>query len=198
MKKQLQIIMIGTYKYYLDTNYGELRNIKNPHDCLCFNKYVSIEDNIRNFKILDVLRKKDKKVWWFEKFHYENESLCQIFMMDENDKIILNDEQIADKIINWYSENTIIQELPSEYKNYNYEKENGKICPVCSKKLIFQKDEFFHDKILNVWICEGHKLSEIESEIELKDSELIEHIKAKEQGKLTIFVPKNYDDYYGE
>lgn len=64
--------------------------------------------------------------------------------------------------------------------NYDYEKENHKTCPVCGKTIDYHVDGFYHDKVLNVWICRDHKLSEIEQHIKLQDQETIDFIREGE------------------
>lgn len=65
--------------------------------------------------------------------------------------------------------------------NYDYEKENYKTCPVCGKTIDYHVDGFYHDKVLNVWICRDHKLKEIEQHIKLQDQETIDFIREKEE-----------------
>lgn len=71
--------------------------------------------------------------------------------------------------------------------NYNYEKENFKICPVCGKTIDYHIDGFYHDQVLNVWICRDHTLLEISQHIQLKDEGLIEFIA---QGELPIICAR--------
>ena len=63
---------------------------------------------------------------------------------------------------------------------YDYEKENYKTCPVCEIEIDYHVAGFYHDTILNVWICRDHKLQEIEQHIKLKDEKLIRFIQEGE------------------
>jgi len=63
---------------------------------------------------------------------------------------------------------------------YDYEKENLKICPVCNKTIDYHIDGFYHDEVLNIWICRDHTLKEILKVVKLKDKELIKFIKESE------------------
>ena len=64
--------------------------------------------------------------------------------------------------------------------NYDYEKENFKKCPVCGNEIDYHTKGFYHDQVLNVWICRKHKLEEIEQHIKLQDKGTIGFIMASE------------------
>jgi len=70
--------------------------------------------------------------------------------------------------------------VTSTSKKYDYKRENFKECPVCSRIIDYQRDGFYHDTVLNKWMCRDHKLKEILKVIKLKDKELIEFIKDSE------------------
>jgi hypothetical protein len=70
---------------------------------------------------------------------------------------------------NWYSR-----------MKYSYSKENFKICPVCNKTIDYRIHGFYHDKVLNIWICRDHTLEEILKVAKLKDKGLIRFIKKSE------------------
>lgn len=72
-------------------------------------------------------------------------------------------------------------------KNYDYEKENFKNCPVCSKTIDYHFDGFYHDQVLNVWICRDHKLEDINKCIKLKDEKLIRFI---QDGEADLVCPR--------
>jgi len=61
-------------------------------------------------------------------------------------------------------------------QDYDYEKENHKTCPVCLKVIDYHFHGFFHDEVLNVWICRDHKLAEILKVIGLRDEKVIRFI----------------------
>jgi len=71
--------------------------------------------------------------------------------------------------------------------NYDYEKENFKLCPVCGKTIDYHVDGFYHDQVLNIWICRDHKLEEINKIIQLKDEKLIRFI---QNGEADLVCPR--------
>lgn len=60
---------------------------------------------------------------------------------------------------------------------YDYNKENLKVCPICGHVIDYHIDGFYHDTILNVWICRRHELDTILRVVKLKDKGLIKFIK---------------------
>lgn len=65
-------------------------------------------------------------------------------------------------------------------RNYDFEKENYKPCPVCGKVIDYHFDGFYYDSVLNVWICRDHPLAEIMAKVELKDMDTMLFIMDKE------------------
>jgi hypothetical protein len=64
--------------------------------------------------------------------------------------------------------------------SYDYEKENFKTCPVCLKVIDYHVDGFFHDKVLNIWICRDHSLADILKVIGLRDPDIVRFILSDE------------------
>lgn len=65
-------------------------------------------------------------------------------------------------------------------KDYDYEKENPKVCPVCAAIIDYHTCGFYHDEVLNIWICRDHTLAEIEKVVKLQDKKLIKFIQSCE------------------
>lgn len=61
-------------------------------------------------------------------------------------------------------------------QEYDYEEENTKVCPVCGTTIDYHVAGFFHDKILNIWICRHHTLASILHVVALKDEDAIRFI----------------------
>jgi hypothetical protein len=64
--------------------------------------------------------------------------------------------------------------------DYDFEKENFKTCPVCLKVIDYHVDGFFHDKVLNIWICRDHSLADILKVIGLRDPDIVRFILSDE------------------
>jgi hypothetical protein len=185
MIRQLPIVTIGKKQYYRDDRLGELRNIKNIDDRLIYLRYRSPEENIEDFKILEIIKSRDREVWWIEKNPDEFESM----VMERNTYGDMSDEEFAEFVIKSCRENSVIITETVPNQNYDFDKLKCQICPVCGETSNCQTGRYYHDKILDVWICWNHGLDEIQKHIELKDCNLITYIKAEEQGKTIFVVP---------
>jgi len=139
-------------------------------------------------EIFRILKEKDEKLYKAERQFYDDAHSGDF--RDFADFEIKSAEEIVMEILQDLEENFVIVErkIPLTEKAYDYDLENFKRCPLCNKRIDYHIDGFYHDEILNIWICGEHRLEEIKKVIELKDRDLIEFIKAGEKDKGVIFV----------
>jgi len=139
-------------------------------------------------EIFRILKKKDDKLYKAVKQFYDDAHSGDF--RDFPDFENMSAEEIVMDILKDLEMNFVIVESKTRLKTkrYNYDVENYKTCPLCNKKIDYHTDGFYHDEILNIWICSCHKLGKINKVVELKDMDLIEFIKAGENEKEVIFI----------
>lgn len=143
--------------------------------------------NEKDKEVFKTLKEKDEKIYKAEKQFYEDAHSGDFRECSDYDK--MTPQQIAKATIEDFKKNIVIVEKTTlGNPNYDHEKENFKKCPICKKVIDYHICGFYHDEILNIWICCEHKLEEIQKVVELKDKDLIEFIKAEEKGKQIVFI----------
>lgn len=146
-----------------------------------------VNESEKNKEIFRILKEKDEKLCKAERQFYDDAHSGDF--RDFPDFENMSAEEIVMEILEDLEENFVIVErkIPLTRETYDYDLENFKKCPLCNKRIDYHTDGFYHDQILNIWICKDHRLEEINKVIELKDRDLIEFIKAGERDKKVIF-----------
>ena len=173
MVTALEKVKIKDKWYFQDNRLQEFRAVDNPSDIITFQDYrnkkdLMITNTEKGDKILEIVKQKDIRIYKAIIQNY-NDAHSGDFrdIADYNKKTSFD---VAFEMLDYFNSKDVVmvKKTRQEIKDYDYNKENFKNCPVCPKVINYHIDGFYNDEILNKWICREHKLKEILKVIELK------------------------------